>query len=62
MHRSSSCTASVESFIGTVPTDMYWQPAYYDREMEAIYKRAWLNVGRVEQVVVAQLSAVNSKR
>lgn len=35
---------------GPVPTDMYWQPEYYDREMEAIYKRAWLCVGRVEQV------------
>ena len=35
---------------GPVPTDMYWQPEFYDREMDAIYKRAWLNVGRVEQV------------
>lgn len=35
---------------GPVPTDMYWQPEYYDREMEAIYKRSWLCVGRVEQV------------
>ena len=35
---------------GPVPTDMYWQPEFYDREMNAIYKRAWLNVGRVEQV------------
>ncbi len=35
---------------GPVPTDMYWQPEYYDREMEAIYKCAWLCVGRVEQV------------
>ena len=35
---------------GPIPTDMYWQPEFYDREMEAIYKRAWLCVGRVEQV------------
>ena len=35
---------------GPVPTDMYWQPEYYEREMAAIYKRSWLCVGRVEQV------------
>jgi len=35
---------------GPVPTDMYWQPEFHDREMAAIYKRSWLCLGRVEQV------------
>lgn len=34
---------------GPVPTDIYWQPEFYTRELEAIFKRAWLCVGRVEQ-------------
>lgn len=35
---------------GPVPTDIYWQPEYYERELEAIFRRAWLCMGRVEQV------------
>lgn len=35
---------------GPVPTDIYWQPAFYEREMRAIYRRSWLCVGRVEQL------------
>lgn len=35
---------------GPIPTDAYWQPEFYERELEAIFRRAWLNVGRVEQV------------
>lgn len=35
---------------GPVPTDMYWQPDFHDREMDAIYKRSWLCMGRVEQI------------
>lgn len=34
---------------GPVPTDIYHDPDFYQRELEAIYKRAWLCVGRVEQ-------------
>jgi len=32
-----------------VPADIYWQPEFYQRELDAIFKRAWLCVGRVEQ-------------
>ena len=35
---------------GPVPTDIYWQPEFYAREMVAIFKRTWLCMGRIEQV------------
>ncbi len=35
---------------GPVPTGPYWQADFYEKEIEAIFKRAWLCVGRVEQV------------
>ena len=35
---------------GPVPTDIYWQPEFYSREIEAIFRRSWLCIGRVEQV------------
>ncbi len=35
---------------GPVPTDIYYDPAFYERELEAIFKRVWLCMGRVEQV------------
>lgn len=34
---------------GPVPTDAYWDPAFYQKELDAIFKRAWLCMGRVEQ-------------
>jgi Rieske 2Fe-2S family protein len=35
---------------GPVPTDIYWRPEFYQRELAAIYRRAWLCIGRVEQI------------
>ena len=35
---------------GPIPTDMYWQPEWYERELKAIFRRAWLCMGRVEQL------------
>lgn len=35
---------------GPIPTGPYWQPEFYERELEAIFKRAWLCVGRVERL------------
>lgn len=35
---------------GPVPTSIYHDPAFYEREMRAIYRRAWLWMGRVEQL------------
>ncbi len=35
---------------GPVPTDIYYQPDFYERELRAIYRRAWLCMGRIEQV------------
>ncbi|MGD9604201.1 MAG: aromatic ring-hydroxylating dioxygenase subunit alpha [Gammaproteobacteria bacterium] len=34
---------------GPVPTDAYWRPDFYARELDAIFRRAWLCVGRTEQ-------------
>jgi len=34
---------------GPIPTDSYWQPEFYQRELDAIFRRSWLCVGRVEQ-------------
>src|SRR4051794_7075831 len=38
--------------LGTAPVayDDSISPEFYEREREAIFKRAWLNVGRVEQL------------
>ena len=35
---------------GPVPTDVYWREEFYERELDAIFRRSWLWVGRVEQV------------
>ena len=35
---------------GPVPTDIYYDPVFYERELEAIFKRVWLCMGRVEQL------------
>ena len=35
---------------GPIPTDIYWKEDFYERELEAIFRRAWLWAGRVEQV------------
>jgi glycine betaine catabolism A len=38
--------------IGTGPCDtaIYHEPAIYEKEMEAIFKRSWYMIGRVEQI------------
>jgi phenylpropionate dioxygenase-like ring-hydroxylating dioxygenase large terminal subunit len=33
-----------------VPTDIYWQPEWYEKEIEAIYKRAWLHLASEHEV------------
>ncbi|MET0146612.1 MAG: aromatic ring-hydroxylating dioxygenase subunit alpha [Ilumatobacteraceae bacterium] len=40
------------AFVGTgpVPTRPYYDPAYFELEREAIFKRVWLHVGRVDEV------------
>ncbi len=35
---------------GRVPTEYYTSPEYFRREQETIFRRAWLMVGRVEEV------------
>jgi phenylpropionate dioxygenase-like ring-hydroxylating dioxygenase large terminal subunit len=35
---------------GPVPVDIYHEPAVYEKEIEAIFKRSWHLVGRVDQV------------
>lgn len=35
---------------GPIPTDIYWRPDYYERELHAIYRRVWLCMGRIEQL------------
>lgn len=35
---------------GPLPTDIYHKPEIFERELEAIFKRTWTWVGRVEQV------------
>lgn len=35
---------------GPVPTDIYYEPDFYERELKAIYRRVWLCMGRVEQL------------
>ena len=35
---------------GPVPTDIYWRPDFYERELDAIFRRVWLWLGRVEQI------------
>lgn len=38
--------------IGTGPcsTDIYHEPAIYEKELEAVFKRSWFMIGRVEQI------------
>jgi len=35
---------------GPIPTDIYYRPEIYTQELEAIFKRTWIWVGRVDQV------------
>ncbi|MEM7543883.1 MAG: SRPBCC family protein [Pseudomonadota bacterium] len=35
---------------GPIPTDIYHDPDYYARELEAIFRRTWMCAGRVEQI------------
>jgi phenylpropionate dioxygenase-like ring-hydroxylating dioxygenase large terminal subunit len=35
---------------GPVSTDIYHEPATYQKEMEAIFKRCWFMIGRVDQI------------
>lgn len=35
---------------GPVPTSLYCDPAIYAKELEAIFKRSWYMIGRVEQI------------
>lgn len=35
---------------GPVSTDIYHEPAIYAKELEAIFKRSWFMIGRVEQI------------
>ncbi len=35
---------------GPVPTDAYHEPAIFEKEMEAIFKRSWYMIGRVDQI------------
>ncbi|NJO34871.1 MAG: hypothetical protein HC869_18900 [Rhodospirillales bacterium] len=36
--------------IGQAPVEYYTSPQYYKREQDMIFRRAWLMVGRVEEV------------
>jgi phenylpropionate dioxygenase-like ring-hydroxylating dioxygenase large terminal subunit len=35
---------------GPVPTRIYHDPAFYEKEIEAIFKRSWFMIGRVDQL------------
>lgn len=35
---------------GPVPTDIYHDPEIYKKELEAIFKRSWYMIGRVDQI------------
>jgi phenylpropionate dioxygenase-like ring-hydroxylating dioxygenase large terminal subunit len=35
---------------GPIPTDIYYKPEIYQQELEAIFKRTWIWVGRVNEV------------
>lgn len=35
---------------GPIPTDVYWRPEFYARELEAIFRRTWMCMGRVEEL------------
>lgn len=35
---------------GPVATDIYRDPTFYEKELEAIFKRSWYMIGRVEQI------------
>ena len=35
---------------GAVPTDIYHDPAIYQKELEAIFKRSWYMIGRAEDI------------
>jgi len=45
-----SLTQSCGLGTGTVPTRLYTDPAQYALERERIFRRAWLKVGRIEQL------------
>ena len=35
---------------GPIPVEPYISPAFFEREREAVFRKVWLNVGRVEQI------------
>jgi phenylpropionate dioxygenase-like ring-hydroxylating dioxygenase large terminal subunit len=35
---------------GPVPTRIYHDPAFYEKEIEAIFKRSWFMIGRLDQI------------
>ena len=35
---------------GPVPTRIYHDPDVYEKEIEAIFKRSWFMIGRVDQI------------
>ena len=35
---------------GPVPTRIYHDPAFYEKEIEAIFKRSWFMIGRIDQL------------
>src|SRR5699024_8479070 len=34
----------------TLPGECYWDPKYYESELEHIFTKKWINVGRVEDI------------
>lgn len=33
-----------------VPTDMYWRPEWYEKEIEAIFRRTWLHIASAHEI------------
>ena len=60
---ASSTFAAQYPELGTGPvgTDVYCDPAFYERELAAIFRRTWLCVGRVEQAV-DRLALIGGRR
>lgn len=47
---STSLTKASGLGTSSMPTRLYTDPAHYDLEVEQVFRRAWLKVGRVEQI------------
>src|SRR3546814_4984624 len=47
---TSDLTQTAGLGTGPVSCEPYRSPAYFERERENLFKRAWLTVGRVEQL------------